>query len=258
MTSSHSLTLEGLTTAICTALGDEVRVSTRRPGRVFQVTVPAFLPDGDNAILFVEGGKGATLRVTDFGHTLMRMTYEESFSEEVLAHLESLAGRNGFSLRDGELEVEVTPSDLLAALMGLIQVEACAEAYVGRRIVRGPRPEEFRRMVMDALRAEFGDKLEERFVPPGAPSKDFAVDALLRFERPIVVAAVPSDVEAERAVGTRYAVEAQLHRAYWLAVPKDMDRLSRKSRDRLIKAYTVPSREFDPAALKNRINEFAA
>lgn len=258
MSSSTPLTQDRLADVVRSGFGEGIRVSTRRPGRIFQVSIPAYMSDGDAVIIFIEKTKRAgVLRVTDLAHTLMRLTYEDDFTDDMLAGLEALAERNGFSVSDGAVQTEVPERELLPALMGLVQIEACAEGVVAPRAYRGPRPEEFRRLVIEALKQEFRDRVQEHYVPPGAPNSDFEIDAVVNFGRTVAVAAIPSDIEAERAVGTRFALSEKMPRALWLAVPKDIERLTKKSKSRLMKAYTIPSAEFDPRALASRINELA-
>jgi hypothetical protein len=255
---TFSLSTKILTQAIQAGFGDAVTISARRPGRIFQVTVPAYLPDGDAALLFVEPtGQEGIVRVSDLAHTMMRLSYTIDDEEDAAVRLEQFAARQGFDLVEGSLTASVPVGELLGALLGLAQVEATAEFALAAPALRGPRPEEFRAMVIEALRREFRDALELGVLPPGESSRDFEVDAIVRQDRPVAIAIVPTDLEAERAVGTRFKAKA-LDVKHWVAIPRDVEKLSRKTRERLTDAFFLAGSKYDESAVLPKLRELAA
>ncbi len=248
---------ELLAAAIARGFGDAATLRTCRPGRLFQVEVPAFLPDGDGVQLYIEPGEGENLiRVTDIGQTTMRLSYTRDIDDAATAALERTARRNGFALEDGTLSVEVREQELIAALFGLAQIQAVAEATIRPAKHRGPRAEEFREIVLSVLREVFAANLQERVPLPASPEL-YEVDAILHGDRPIAIFAVPSDIEAERAVACRFRGQ-ELPVRDWLAVPRDIEALSAKSRDRLIDAFTIANARFDGKLVTRRLQEMAA
>lgn len=258
MTHSQRLTIEDVSAAVRDGFGPDVLVSARRPGKIFQVDLPAFMADGDAVSAFIQPGSTRDLfRVTDLANTLMRLTYEQDLTPEMELELEELADRNGFSVREGEVFVETTRRELSAALMGMVQIQACAEAIIRPRTAAAPRAEDFRRLVIEALRAEFRDLVRER-VARDKDSEEFAIDAVVDLPRPIAVAAVPNDLEAERAIANKLQWGPEQTRFKWLAVPRDLEKLQRKTKGRLISAYFIAGPEFEPAAVPGRVKELAA
>jgi hypothetical protein len=246
-----------LTRAIHDGFGDAVKIETKRPGRIFQVSIPAYLPDGDAALLFVEPAGRHGIRVSDLAHTMMRLSYKMDDEEDTAEKLSRIAARQGFALSDGTLSVTVGTAELLGALLGLAQVEATAEYALAAPAFRGPRPEEFRAMVFAALRKEFAGALEVGVLPPGETSRDFEVDAIVRIDHPVAVAIVPNDLEAERAVGTRFKAQS-LDVRRWVAIPRDAERLNRRTRERLTDAFLLAGSKYDESAMLPKLRELAA
>lgn len=57
--------------------------------------------------------------------------------------------------------------------------------------------------------------------------------------RTLAIVAVSSTLVAETAIGTKFLVGPVLDRARWLAVPRDFNALTNKSRSRLLREYDV-------------------
>jgi hypothetical protein len=247
---------ESLAGTIMRGFGDAATLRTCRPGRLFQVEIPAFLPDGDGVQLYIEPGDGDRVRVTDIGQTTMRLSYTRDIDDAATAALARAAQRNGFMLEGGTLSAEVLEKELIPALFGLAQIQAVAEATIRPAKHRGQRAEEFREIVLSVLREVFAGNLEERVPLPASPEL-YEVDAILHGDRPIAIFAVPSDLEAERAIACRFRGQ-ELQVRNWLAVPRDIEALSAKSRDRLIDAFTIANSRFDGRLVTRRLQEMVA
>lgn len=82
--------------------------------------------------------------------------------------------------------------------------------------------------------------------------------AQLNLGKPVAVAAVPNDIDAGRAVVSRLKFsEAGSQLKKWIAVPRDIDRLARATRLRLMRSY-IALPEFEIGALRERIEAVAA
>lgn len=252
-----SLTTEALQSAVRIGFGAAASVRARRPGRLFQIEMPAYLADGDGVQLYVEPIKGGDLRVTDIGQTIMRISYTREIDDSVTEKIAGLAERNGFTLTDGVLSTSVRPAELVAALFGLAQVQAVAEATAQATASRGPRAEEFRALVIAALREEFGESVQTDVMPEGGQDASFAIDAVIHTARPVAVIAVANENLAERAIANRFRAKALPVRD-WIAVPRNIDALSKVARNRLMNSFTIARNEYEPAAVQQRIKQLAS
>lgn len=194
---------ESLAETVSRGFGNAATLRVCRPGRLFQVEIPAFLPDGDGVQPYLEPADDGGIRVTDIGQTTMRLSYTREIDDAAQAALERVALRNGFVLEGGTLISDVEQKDIVPALFGLAQIQAVADAAIKPAKHRGPRAEEFREMVLAVLRGVFGADLEERVPLPESPDL-YEVDAILRVGRPIAIFAVPNDLDAERAIACRF------------------------------------------------------
>lgn len=252
-------TAESLSTFVKERFGQAVSVRARRPrGRLYQIEIPAFLPDGDSAQIYLEPGPDAGYMVSDLSHTAMRLSYARDLSDAMLEKLSELAERHGFTLTGGKIEAQVRPDELLGALFGLAQIEAAAEDAIQRATSRGPRADEFKALVIEALRRQFHDKVEVDVMPPGEVIPGYAVDAVVNLARPVAVQAIPNDIEAERAIGTRYKAAGSLAVKSWIAVPRELKKLTGRTQERLVDAFIISGSKFEERALADRLNEIAA
>ena len=130
-------------------LGRTIEVRPRRPNTLYQLEMPAFLADGDASAIFVRPEPDGRVLMTDLGKTCMRLSYTRSLTDELLAALDRLAERHGFRLEEGSLISRMPVTQVAAGALGLVQVEAEAEAVIGVAKARGEQARRFR----DAARA---------------------------------------------------------------------------------------------------------
>lgn len=255
---TSSVTAEALAGLVRDGLGESVSVRARRPGgKLFQIEIPAFLPDGDAAQIYLEP-RGGTYVVSDIAQTMMRLSYTRDLTDQMREKLAELAESHGFGLTEaGRIEAVVRPDELVGALFGLAQIEAVAEDSIHRVVSRGPRPEEFKAQVIAALQEHFRDQVAINVMPPGETVSEYAVDAVVSLARPVAVQAIPNDIEAERAIGTRYRAKA-LDVKSWIAVPRELKRLSSRTQERLVDAFIVSGSKFEAQALAQRLEQVAS
>lgn len=215
--------------------GDGVSVTARRPGRIYQITLPAYLSDGDGAFIYVRPAREGRVVMTDLGHTYTRLSYSRTITAAAERTLARLAERHGFQLDEGEICTEMPVDELLAGAMGLVQIESSAEAVITAAAKRGVRAEAFRAAVRDALKEIFPSKVEFDYRAPDDPAGIYSLDALVATPVRLAVSLVPNDLDAERAIGTKHALERSFagtkHR--WVAVPRNMNDLQERTRLRL-------------------------
>lgn len=90
-----------------------------------QVDTPFEFPDGDPYLVYLEERPGGLLRVSDAGHTLMQLSYEndiDKFRESTRGRLFDQILAQGETREDtGELYVDTSPDQLGAAVLRLSQ-----------------------------------------------------------------------------------------------------------------------------------------
>lgn len=223
-------------------------VRARRQGRLYQVEIPAYLADGDPALLYVRPRADSTLEVTDLGHTLMRLSYTRAITEKAERAIGDLAARHGFALEAGEIRVIVPQGELFAAVLGLSQVEAAAEVAL-TSTPRGLSVERFKTIVREALVAAFADRCQLDYRDPSDHDGLWAMDAVIDGPTWLGVAIVPSDIEAERALANKGRLAPELHlrgrKTRWAAIPRDINALSDTTRRRLMASYLAPIPVYD-------------
>ena len=98
----------------------------------------------------------------------------------------------------------------------------------------------------------------------------FGVDA--RIEAPggtlLYIAVTPNEIDAERAVSSKFFIgsskseiaRTSARRSRWIAVPRDANVFSGRTRQRLMQAYLIPVPKYDeePGGLVPKIRDLAA
>jgi hypothetical protein len=230
--------------------GSEASVRARRPGVLFQLNLPAFLADGDGIAVYLRPNADGRLTMTDLGHTCMRLGYSRKLTDPVLATVGELAQRHGFTLDQERIAAVIDRGDVIGAALGMIQVQSEAEVVVTRTAARGQNSESFRRMVRDVLGEAFKDRVEFDYHEPDDREGLYSIDAMIHAPGAvdIGVAIVPSTVDAERAVAAKMHLAATLPgggRRRWVAMPRDVTALDKKTQLRVMKEYLVPIPRFD-------------
>ncbi len=228
--------------------GAEATVRARRPGALFQVNLPAYLSDGDAVAVYLRPSADGRLTMTDLGQTCMRLSYSRKLTDATLMTIADLAQRHGFSLEEHRISALVHAEDMLGAALGMIQIQSEAEAVINRTVARGRQSDNFRSIVRAILGEEFKDKVEFDFHEPGDKDGLYSIDAMIQWPgTSIGVAIAPSTVDAERAVAAKMHLAATLPsgRRRWIAIPKDVSALDRKTQLRLMKEYLVPVPKFE-------------
>ena len=233
--------------ALRAGFGETAKVRARRPGTIYQIEIPAYLADGDAAAIFVRPGSNGLVVMTDLGHTSMRISYSRKLTPAVDEALDRLARRHGFRHAEGTLASEMPASEIFAGAMGLLQIEAEAEASIATSFARGESAESFRLTVRDAIGAAFGSACTFDFHAEDDPQGLYSVDAIIRgFRTTLGVAITATDLDAERAVSVKLRLDPMLPEPHrWVALPRNINELREKTRLRLMKEHLVPIPRFD-------------
>lgn len=104
---------------LCALMCAEVRLIDRGNGRLI-LTTPFFFPDGDPYLVYLQERPGGILRLTDSGHTLMHLSYEndiDKFREGTRGRLfEQILSEQDVIEQEGEFYIDA-PSDALGSAL---------------------------------------------------------------------------------------------------------------------------------------------
>jgi hypothetical protein len=119
-----TLDVTQLQESFCAMMCADVRVVDRGKGRLV-ISTPFFFPDGDPYLVYVEERPGGVLRLTDAGHTLMHLSYEndtDKFREGTRGRLfDQILSEQDVIERDGEFFIDAPPHALGSAFFRLAQ-----------------------------------------------------------------------------------------------------------------------------------------
>lgn len=114
-----NLDIAQLQARLCELMCADVRVVDRGNGCWMLVT-PFFFSDGDSYLIYLQERPGGILRLTDSGHTLMHLSYEndiDKFREGARGRLfEQILGEQDVREDEGELFIDVASENLGNAL----------------------------------------------------------------------------------------------------------------------------------------------
>ncbi len=125
--------------ALKQSLGQRLSFRDRLPG-VSQIIAPIFYEDGDMIDLFLDtrANDPNSVRVTDFGLTLMKLSYNFDIDTSNKRRLfERILSENQVSFEDGEIYLVSTPEDLGISMLRLSQVIAKISSlqYLKRQVI---------------------------------------------------------------------------------------------------------------------------
>src|SRR5437868_2548366 len=108
----------------CAMMCADVHLVDRGRGRLV-ITTPFFFSDGDPYLVYIQERPGGVLRLTDAGHTLMHLSYEndvEKFRDGTRGRLfEQILNEQDVSELNGEFYIDASPNDLGTAFFRLAQ-----------------------------------------------------------------------------------------------------------------------------------------
>jgi len=218
-----------------------VAVREKRPG-VLQLVAPLFHEDGDMMDIFLDVPKNGDaspdqkVRISDHGLSLMRLSYTydvDTPNKEKIFH--RILAENGVGEQNGELFIESAPETLYTALLQFAQAvsKVCNMRYFRREVLASL----FEEMLAEFIQAELTRFKPTQTILPIPDRDDLEVDWELRPNGvPLYLFAV-KDVNRAR-LATISCLEFQRHSLKFksIAVHEDIDKLTRKDRNRLTNA----------------------
>jgi hypothetical protein len=215
---------------------ERIRFVEKRPG-IYQILAPFYHEDGDMLDIYLETiGENGTIRISDHGMTIMRLSYEYDIDTPNKRRIfEKMLSENQLQERGGRLFVETSADALYPSLLQFVQTVA--------------KVSNMRLFKREVIRSLFYEMLEEfitdqlvRFRPepkvlPISERDDLEVDYVFTvLPRPIYLFGIKDDAKAR--LTTISCLEFQRANIPFksIGVHEDFESLSKKDRKRITSA----------------------
>ena len=107
--------------ALKSQFNDRVSIREKRPG-IMQVVAPLYHEDGDIVDIYLEQASNGTIRINDFGMSIMRLSYSfELDSENKEKIFQKILLENKLHEDNGNIYLETTPESLFPAILQFAQ-----------------------------------------------------------------------------------------------------------------------------------------
>lgn len=218
-----------------------VALREKRPG-VLQLVAPLFHEDGDMIDLFLDLPSETAvephnkIRITDHGLTLMRLSYSfdiDTPNKEKIFH--RILSENGISENDGELLLEVPATALYPGLLQFSQAvsKICNMRYFKREVLASL----FEEMLTSFIQTELARFKPRPRILPMPDRDDLEVDwELTPNHLPLYLFAIRDASHARLATISCLEFQRNHLKFKSISVHEDIDKLSRKDRNRLTNA----------------------
>jgi len=199
---------------------------------VYKVLVPFFYEDGDMYDIFIEELSGTnTIRISDYGLTLMKLSYSfEIDTEHKKEVLNTIIMQNRVQIDNGLIYLDVRPHQFSVGVNQFAQVisKVTNMDIIGRELQKSMFPAMLRSFVSEFLS---GFDVEENYAPTS--DKHLIVDYKISGPRPIFLYGVNENAKASKVVISCLTFKNQAIPFRSLVVHEDMDKLSRFNRAQL-------------------------
>lgn len=199
---------------------------------VYKVLVPFFYEDGDMYDIFIEEiPERNTIRISDYGLTLMKLSYSFDIDTEHKQEvLETIIMQNRAQFDNGLIYLDVLPHQFGVGVNQFAQVisKVTNMDIISRELQKSMFPEMLHTFVTGFLK-EF--EIEENYTPTS--DKHLTVDYKISGPRPIFLYGVNENTKASKVVISCLNFKNQAVPFRSLIVYEDMDKLSRFNRAQL-------------------------
>lgn len=233
-----SLDVAQLQERLCAVMCADIRIVDRTNGWLL-LTTPFAFPDGDPYLVYLREQPGGILRLTDGGHTLMHLSYEndiDKFREGTRGRLfEQILSEQDVTERDGEFFIDASPDTLGAAFFRFSQTLAkiCDLTFLNRARVESTFYEDLSELLTRIISPEI---VTRDYIYPNMPNADdYPIDYRVEGKvDPLFVFGIPNRDKArlativlERLLRANAQFESVLIFADQSSMPrKDLARLS--------------------------------
>jgi hypothetical protein len=200
------LDIEALKEALCTSLCGEVSLHLRKDGRI-TLSSPFRFPDGDALLMIAEPTSTGGIRISDFGHTLMHLSYSMDVDDIMKpGNRKELFGRilrdHGISFNHGAFFIEVTVNEIGKAVFSLGQAlsQVFDISFLSRARVSSTFYEDLEKAILKL--APTAKIVKDYIVENRNCSADYPIDYRIEFPgatEPLFLFGVPSNEKAKLA-----------------------------------------------------------
>ncbi len=186
---------------LCDLMCADIKLIERKNGNLL-VKTPFYFPDGDPYLLYLKELTSGMVRLTDFGHTLMHLSYEndiDKFREGTRGVIfDQALANSGITENEGELFIDTNPDQLSRAIFRFGQ--AITNIYDITFLNRVRAESTFYGDLSEMLSLIVGkDKITQDFIYPEMQnSADYPIDYKIEGKiDPLYVFGVPSRDKAQ-------------------------------------------------------------
>ena len=173
------LDLDQIQKALCQAMCSQVRV-TRKNEKLAIVDTPFFFADGDPYQMYLKEQPGGVIRLSDMGHTLMHLSYDndiDAFRDGTRGNLlQGILAETDVHEENGEFYVD-TPTDGLAKAvfrLGQALTKVNDLTFLSRHRAESTFYEDLQAGLMKVVPP---DKIQKNYYEPGIEhSSDYPID----------------------------------------------------------------------------------
>ena len=181
-----SLKIDLLEETLCKALCGEVKLR-RTPQGFLQITTPFTFSDGDVFQVYVEEAAAGALKLNDYGHTFMHLSYDndlDKFREGTRRKLfDQLLAESGMREEEGKLVLDTTIEDLGRSILryGQAITRIYDLTFLNRARVATTFYEDLKELLYDVVDES---KITPNFVLPDQPNaQDYSIDYRIEGKR---------------------------------------------------------------------------
>jgi hypothetical protein len=181
-----SLNVELLGERLCKALCGEVTLR-KTPQGFLQIITPFTFSDGDVFQLYIEEGSAGSLRLNDYGHTFMQLSYDndlDKFREGTRRKLfDQLLAESGVREEEGKLVLDTTIEDLGRSVLkyGQAITRIYDLTFLNRARVASTFYEDLKELLYKIVD---NSKITPNFILPDQPNaQDYSIDYRIEGKR---------------------------------------------------------------------------
>ena len=211
---------------------NRIAIKEKRPD-IYQLILPMYHEDGDMIDIFLEQQKDGTLRICDFGMTVMRLSYSyEIDTENKEAILQRIISENNLIEEEGNIFLITKPDTIYSDILHVAQVfmKIGSMRYFKREVVESL----FYEMLDEIINKDLIDYNPHKKVLPLPERDDLEVDYELRLNGyPFYLFGVKDFARARLATISCLEFQKNNLKFRSLIVHEDFDKLPKKDRSRL-------------------------
>jgi hypothetical protein len=212
------------------------QLKEKRPN-IFQVIAPFFHEDGDIMEIFVEPINKDHYRISDYGLTLMHLSYNVNLTESKENIYSRIITENGLDEQDGNIFIESDYNNLLTSFFHFAQTLAKVSSlqYLKKKAIQNL----FYETLIEHIQQQYGDIDHQIKYKPIPSNKECVVDVMFNIlKRPLFLFGVKENdnQKALEIAANCFEFKTENINFQSLVVYENFDTLAQKNMKRLLRA----------------------